>query len=193
MPLTIDWYNQIILITSPTTEVDMQTLADFIEDQMATPEGLNYPAIISPEGKIEDPSQPGVYSQIIILLNSPWQIQFWGGSGYTRIYGGKLVGGLNDQPIKATGTANDITVLQSPVDGITIDSATLQKIYALLANSRIDQITRDGVTGFVTGSRKRGYSDPAKVGTDEKVLVTVAQSVGYDGNNKIDEQENVEQ
>lgn len=124
MPLTVDWGNQLIKITSPTTSVDYQTLHDFIEDKMASPEGLSVDDIIQPEGKIEDPTQPGVYSQIIIIMNSPWQIQFWGGSGYTRLYGGKLVGGLNDEPVKATGTAGDITVFASDVDGVTVVSGS---------------------------------------------------------------------
>ena len=120
MGLNINWETKIIEITSPTTNVDAQTLHDFIEDNMATAVGMGYDDIIKPEGKVEDPSNPGVFSQIIIILNSPWQIQFWGGSGYTRIYGGKIVGGLSDEPIKATGTAGDVTVLESPVDGLTV-------------------------------------------------------------------------
>ena len=120
MPLQIDWPASLILITSPTTEVDAQTLHDFIENEMATPVGELYDDIIQPEGKIEDPTNPGVYSQIIMVFHSPWQIQFWGGSGYTRLYGGKMVGGLNDQVLKATGTAGDISVLESPVDGVTV-------------------------------------------------------------------------
>ena len=94
MGLSIDYFNSIINVTSPETDIDGQTLSDFIEDQMATPVGLLYDDVQLPEGKIEDPSNPGVYSQIIIILNSPWQVQFYGGSGYTRIYGAKLVGGL---------------------------------------------------------------------------------------------------
>lgn len=122
MPIQIDWINELILLTSPTTEMDLQTLHDYIEDErgMASPIGLIRSAILAPEGKIEDPTNPGVFSQIILVLQSPWQIQFWGGSGYTRIYGGKIVGGLNDQPMKATGTAGDITVLESPVDGVYV-------------------------------------------------------------------------
>jgi hypothetical protein len=120
MAISIDYGNQIIGITSPTTAVDGQTLHDFVEDNMATPEGLLYDDILKPEGKIEDPTNPGTYSQIILVLNSPWQIQFWQGSGYTRVYGAKIVGGLNDQPLKATGAAGDISVLESPVDGLTI-------------------------------------------------------------------------
>lgn len=120
MGLQIDWFNSIIQVTSPTTSVAGQDLHDFIEDQMASPVGTTYDDIIIPEGKIEDAQNPGVFSQIIIVLKSPWQIQFWPGSGYTRIYGCKLTGGLNGQPMKATGTAGDITVLESQVDGVLV-------------------------------------------------------------------------
>jgi hypothetical protein len=131
MPLLIDSFNKILSLTSPTTEYDLQTLHDEVQDFLASPLGAiedgvaaQWDAkgeIFKPEGKIEDPTNPGVFSQIILLLNPEWQIQFWGGSGYTRIFGGKLVGGVGDEPFKATGTAGDITVLESPVDGVTVE------------------------------------------------------------------------
>ena len=127
MPLLINSFDKLIEVTSPTTDVDAQTLHDFTQDYMASPLGMIEDGlwdakgeILKPEGKIEDPSQPGVFSQIILIINPEWQIQFWGGSGYTRIFGGKIVGGVADEPMKATGTAGDITVLESPVDGLTI-------------------------------------------------------------------------
>ena len=126
MPLQTDWYNKLVLVTFPTTQVTAQELHDFIEDEMAAPVGLLsdgtapfHGDIIVPEGKVVDENNPGVYSQIILKLNLEWQIQFWQGSGYTRIYGGKIVGGVNGQPLKATGAAGDISVLESPVDGVT--------------------------------------------------------------------------
>lgn len=134
MPLSIDAFNKLLLITSPTTAVDAQEIADFVEDYMATPPGLVidgvWPGfagqgdILNPQGKIEDSGNPGVFSQIILALHPEWQIQFWGGSGYTRIFGGKFVGGVGDEPMKATGTAGDITILESPVDGVTVASGS---------------------------------------------------------------------
>lgn len=127
MPLTIDSFNKLILITSPTTNVDAQELHDFTQDYLASPRGMVEDGtwdfkgeILNPQGKIEDPSQPGVFSQIILIFNPDWQIQFFGGSGYTRIFGGKIVGGVSDEPMKATGTAGDITVMESPVDGLVV-------------------------------------------------------------------------
>jgi hypothetical protein len=161
MPLTIDYGNEIIGITSPTTSVDGQTLHDFIEDNMASPEGLLYDDILQPEGKIEDPTNPGIYSQIIIVLNSPWQIQFWQGSGYTRIYGAKIVGGLNDEPIKATGAAGDITVLESPVDGVTVATGGIG--------------TPAEVADAVWEAAHADYTTPGSFGFDFKTMLGLQQ------------------
>lgn len=168
MGIEIDFYNHIVHITSPDTEMDLQTLHDYIEDErcMASPVGLAHDPIVVPEGKIEDPVNPGVFSQIILVLNSPWQIQFWAGSGYTRLYGGKLVGGLNDQPIKATGAAGDVTVLESPVDGLVVatgtsgltiqESAQFDTMYInnellrKLLNNRQEIVESDGKTYLIT-------------------------------------------
>lgn len=128
MALLLDYFNKTISVTSPTVEVDAQVLHDFIEDEMSSPIGLLndgantsfFGDILKPEGKIEDETNPGVFSQIILVLNPEWQIQFWQGSGYTRIFGGKIVGGVVGQPMKATGSAGDITVLESPVDGLVV-------------------------------------------------------------------------
>ena len=131
MPIVLDYVNERILFTSPTTAVDGQTIHDFVQDQAVTPEGSLHPdtnladpnadtEILYPDGKIEDPGNPGVFSQIILRLNARWQMQFYGGSGYTRIFGAKFVGGLGGEVMKATGTAGDITVLESPVDGVTV-------------------------------------------------------------------------
>ena len=167
MGLAIDYGNQIVQITSPTTSVDAQALHDFIEDSMATPEGMQHSAIIQPEGKIEDPSNPGIFSQIIIVLNTPWQIQFWGGSGYTRIFGGKLVGGLADQPIKATGTAGDVTVLESPVDGLTVVPET---------GLTMLKLGSDDAAGALAAQNLRDSALTIRVGTVNASVVTPTAS-----------------
>ena len=132
MALSLNYFDKIIAITSPTTEVDAQVLHDFIEDGMASPVGLLsdgandsfFGDILKPEGKIEDENNPGIFSQIILVLNPEWQIQYWQNSGYTRIFGGKIVGGVSGQPMKATGAAGDITVLESPVDGLVVTTGS---------------------------------------------------------------------
>ena len=59
MPLSIDTFNKLILVTSPTTEVDAQTLHDFVEDFMASPEGLLNDGTWSLKGEILAPEGSG--------------------------------------------------------------------------------------------------------------------------------------
>ena len=157
MPLFIDTFNKILSITSPDTEYDAQTLHDEVQDFLATPVGMVTDGswqfrgeIFDPQGKIADPANPGVFSQIILILNPEWQIQFWGGSGYTRLFGGKITGGVGSEPLKATGTAGDISVLESPVDGVTVavgsgldtsQATQLQEIHKLLGLNKTVNIT----------------------------------------------------
>lgn len=188
MGLQIDWFAQIVEVTSPTTSVDLQTLHDFVEDQMATPVGSQHSDILQPEGKIEDASNPGVFSQIICVLHSPWQIQFWPGSGYTTIFGGKLVGGLIDQPIKATGAAGDITVLNSPVDGVatvvetgisglTPDEAAtlalLDGIEGTLDHAEIMRILLAAAAGKVSGAAGTNVKIRDQADTKDRIDATV--------------------
>lgn len=132
MPLEVDYFSKLLKVTAPDVTITGQVLHNFVEDEMASPIGMISDGdnasfkgdILKPEGKIEDPTNPGVFSIIILLLNPEWQIQFWAGSGYTKLTGAKIVGGVGDEPMKATGTAGDITVLESPVDGTLVESST---------------------------------------------------------------------
>ncbi len=169
MPLSINSFTKIVEVTTPTTEVDLQTLHDFVEDYMASPVGLVEDGswdfrgdILLPNGKIEDPNNPGVFTQIILELNPEWQIQFYSGSGYTRIFGGKIFGGVGNEPMLATGTAGDITVLETQVDGVVVEvdtgsgltaaqSTQLAEIYKRLGLDIADPIT-DTTAGIDSGS-----------------------------------------
>lgn len=127
MGISFNYFTNIISVTSPQTTLTMQELADAIADEEATPWGMNYPlddvpGIAEIAGKF---SKGGVlYSEIIVQLYTPWQVQFWGGSGVTKTSGGSLLGGLGDVPVKATGTAGDITLVSQPTDGTLIVSGS---------------------------------------------------------------------
>lgn len=185
MGIEVNFKTKVIDITSPTTEVDGQALHDAIEDAMASPEGLNFEDILQPEGKIEDPTNPGVYSQIILVLSSLWQVQFWGGSGYTRIYGAKLVGGVSDQPLKATGTAGDISVLESPVDGLTVVSDQSSLLQSGDLDNIADAVWNRSASG-TTGGLKTIYDRVDKAlseletairGADSDTLKTISDQI----------------
>ena len=68
MAILIDYVNELLLFTSPTVEVDGQTLHDYVQDESASPVGMGQPwidqadpqddtEILYPDGKIEDSLQ----------------------------------------------------------------------------------------------------------------------------------------
>jgi len=131
MPFILDYDNKILQITTPDNNVKGQDLHDFVEDEGATPYGMAYPddgtypewqGILRPEGKIDvDPITPGVkFSQIILLIHPLWQIQFYSGSGVSRLTEATIVGGVSNNPVKASGNGADITYFVSPVDGAVV-------------------------------------------------------------------------
>lgn len=141
MAITFDYFNHIINITSPQTELAIQDLANAIANEEATVTGMSYPANSNPgiarlEGKIPKDDPPTVFSQIEIILYPPWQVQFWGGSGLTSVTGGSLTGGLNAVPIKATGTAGDITRFTAPVDGTLVQSQKIDETHGAVTGNR---------------------------------------------------------
>lgn len=125
MAIQLNFTDKIISITTPTTTVTVQELVDVIREEEDELYNLTYKKVIDAVGKSD--LGGGVTTGIVMTLNSDWQIQFYGGSGYTVVKGGTLVGGVGDKPIKATGTANDITVQVQPTDA-TITTANVTEV-----------------------------------------------------------------
>lgn len=118
MAIILDVLSHIIQITTPTTTVIIQDLVDVIRDWEDELPNISYNKVIDAVGKANLGS--GITTGIIVSLNSEWQIQFFGGSGYTVIRGGTLIGGVGDEPVKATGTANDLTIQIQPTDATIV-------------------------------------------------------------------------
>jgi len=172
MPLQLDYFNKLVLVTSPDTTATVQAISDFIEDQMAAPEGMLSDGVnwdfrgdvARPEGKLEDANNPGVFTQIILQINPDWQVQFWGGSGYTTIRGGKVIGGLNGEVIKATGTAGDVTVLETQVDGtfVATSSGITEQDKLDIADRVWDESADDHTTTTSFGGKIRSIINALK-------------------------------
>ena len=197
MPFQLDYFNKLVLVTSPDVTATVQDLADFIEDQMAAPEGLVSDGVnwdfagdvARPEGKLEDAGNPGVFTQIILAINPDWQVQFWGGSGYTRITGGKMIGGLGGEVMKATGTAGDITVLETQVDGTFVQAGSglsagqdtkLTRVHSLLDviegtldHQEVMTILLAAAAGKVSGANTTNVTIRDQADTKDRIDATV--------------------
>ena len=109
MAITLDYTTKIILITTPTTDVTIQELVNAIRDSEDELEHLSYAKVIDAVGKAD--LGGSVTTAITLTLSSLWQIQFWCGVTLGMIKDGNIVGGVGDEPIKATGCADTILIL----------------------------------------------------------------------------------
>lgn len=131
MAIVLNQLTKVISITAPQVQVGVQELVNEIRDFEDELPNLAHPKIIDAVGKAD--LGGGVYTGIVLSLNTDWQIQFYQGSGVSVVDGGTIVGGVGDIPIKATGAAGDITILQNPVNstitsGSGVPAPTVQEI-----------------------------------------------------------------
>lgn len=118
MGISLSAVTKIISITTPTTTVTIQELVNAIRDWEDELPNMTYNKVIDAVGKAD--LGGGVQTGIVITLSDLWQVQFWGASGYTVVKGGTLVGGVGSKPVKATGTAGDITIQIQPTDATIV-------------------------------------------------------------------------
>ena len=118
MPILVNYYTEVIYITSPTTTVTVQELINAIRTAEDTPEGMQFggqvatlqDGVSDAEGKVE--LRSGVDSGIIMTLHADWYIEFWDGVLLGIVEEGNVAGGLGSRPIRcAVGSADTAQVL----------------------------------------------------------------------------------
>ena len=122
MGIDINFYDEIIYITSPTTTVTIQELVNAIRVAEDSEIGMNFEGVIDTEGKAN--LGGGAVTSIILTLNSNWYIEFWNGVSLGIVKDGNVVGGKDGKPIRASISSAD-TVLQLGAVGATIIPGTL--------------------------------------------------------------------
>jgi len=132
VPLEVSYATEHIDVTSPTTDVTIQGLIDFIRTQTATARGISESRIADASGK--ESLGGGVTVGITLELLSPWQLHFWEGAYSATISGGNLVGGIADDPI-AYSAGVQVVVIQSAASTIVSASAD-ENIIKLLNNKQ---------------------------------------------------------
>jgi hypothetical protein len=108
MGYIVNYYEQIIDITAPQTDVDIQELVNVIRDAEDNFIGMAYPKICEASGK--DDLGGGIITGITLYLYPDWQLRFWAGNYTARITGGNLVGGPGDDPVAYTAGVQVVLV-----------------------------------------------------------------------------------
>jgi hypothetical protein len=139
MPIMVDFYDEVIYITSPTTSVTVQELLNAIRTAEDTPEGMSFGGIVgtvsdgicdsSGKGDLGD----GYLETITLTLHSDWYIEFWDGVVLGKTLGGNIIGGLGSRPVRAASGSGDTayqlgaqfgTIAETGVSGLTSGEST---------------------------------------------------------------------
>lgn len=121
MAFTFDFYNQIIDVLSPQTDITVQELVDSIRGAEYSVIGMAFPKIADATGK--DSLGGGVTTGITLTLMPNWQLRFWSGTYVANITGGNLVGGLSGQPVAFTAGVQ-VKLLQSAASTIVVSGGS---------------------------------------------------------------------
>src|SRR4030065_1337616 len=97
MPITINYPDYSIHITSPTTDVTVQELINAIRTESASEQGIMYPTLAKSSGK--DGLGPGVQTALTVELFDPWQLEPYAGAYTLTKTGGNIVSNRSDGDI----------------------------------------------------------------------------------------------
>jgi len=128
MAIDVNYYDSIIYITSPTTDVTIQELIEAIRATEDTPLGMGFgeavgtlgDAIADAEGKVDVGS--GYLNPTTITLADTWYIEFWDGVNLGTVAGGNITGGLGSRPVRAESGSADTVLVLGAERGIEVGS-----------------------------------------------------------------------
>jgi hypothetical protein len=137
VPIVVNYYDEVIYITSSTTDVTVQALVDAIRAEEDSPVGMAFGgatgalsnAFIDATGK--DDLGAGKATGIVMTLHSDWYIEFWDGVVLGTVKDGNVVGGLDSRPVRAEVGSAD-TVLQLGAVGATLVDDDLTSLKGLI-------------------------------------------------------------
>lgn len=141
MPINVNFYDEVVYITSPTDTVTIQELLDAFRAAEDTPEGIAFggpvatltDAFCDAEGSIDVGG--GYLNPITMTLDANWYIEFWSGVALGTVAGGNVTGGKDDRPVRAEVASAD-TVLQLGAErGIQTSGALSSADIADITNS----------------------------------------------------------
>lgn len=118
MGINVDYYNQVVYITSPTTTVTVQEIYDAMREAEDTDEGIAFGSLVKTvtdgfvDGEGEADLGGGFATVLTITLDANWYIEFWDGVSLGTINDGNISGGKDSRPVRcAVGSADTALVL----------------------------------------------------------------------------------
>lgn len=118
MAIDVNFYDSVVYITSPTTDVTVQEIYDAMRAKEDTPEGMSFggPVKTVTDGFVDGEGEAdvggGFTNPLTITFDSNWYVEFWDGVGLGTVADGNLTGGKDNRPVRcAVGSADTALVL----------------------------------------------------------------------------------
>ncbi|NIS52200.1 MAG: hypothetical protein GWN94_13985 [Phycisphaerae bacterium] len=124
MPIEVDYYNNIVRITSPTTTVTVQQIYDAMRDAEDTPDGISFgePVKTVTDGFVDGEGEAdlggGFSTPLTITFDSNWYIEFWNGVSLGTVNDGNIAGGKDSRPVRCAVGSSDTALVLGAERGI---------------------------------------------------------------------------
>lgn len=126
MGINVNYYDQVVYITSPTTTVSVQQIYDAMRAAEDTPDGL---ASGGPVKSVEDGFVDGegeaalggsFQTPLTITFDANWYIEFWNGVGLGTVNDGNIAGGKDNKPVRCASGSSDTALVLGAERGILV-------------------------------------------------------------------------
>lgn len=118
MGIDVNYYDEVVYITSPTTSATVQEIYDALRAAEDTPDGLAFGGPVKSitdgfvDGEGEADVGGGFTNPLTITLDANWYIEFWSGVLLGTVADGNVAGGKDSRPVRAeVGSADTVLVL----------------------------------------------------------------------------------
>jgi len=130
MAINVNYYDEVIYITSPTTTVTVQELIDAVRASEDSVEGMSFggpvatlvDAFADAEGSVNVGA--GYFNPITMTLDSNWYIEFWDGVGLGTVADGNVSGGKDNRPVRCAVGSSDTALVLGAERGIQVSGGS---------------------------------------------------------------------
>lgn len=138
MGINVNFYDKVVYITSPTTDVTVQEIYDAMREAEDSSEGMAFgdPVKSITDGFVDGEGEAdvggGYTNPLTITLDANWYIEFWDGVNLGTVGGGNISGGKDDRPVRAAVGSADTVLVVGAERGIQVSGgsgASAQEIW----------------------------------------------------------------
>jgi len=131
MAISVNFYDEVIYVTSPTTTVTVQEVHDAIRDAEDTVDGIAFDEVIEESAVFN--LGGGAYTAVSMEINANYYVEFWDGVVVGTVKDGNLVGGMDSRPVRAAVGSEDTAYQLGAQFGIQMEgTGDLSGIEAML-------------------------------------------------------------